>query len=220
MSLACPWAHRTLIMRELKGLQDAITVNVVHWHMKKEGWHFDPSDDDDATADKILGKSHIREVYFKDDPDYKGRFTVPVLYDKREKKIVNNESSEIIRMLNSEFNGFSGEKAAAAADYYPEELRKRIDEVNSWVYEYERVLHFFSIVEGFFSLSDINNGVYKSGFATTQAAYEKAVKQLFASLDKVEEILSSNRFQYFFQMYSRIRFFLLFSPPDISPEAS
>ncbi len=151
VSLACPWAHRTLIMRELKGLQDAITVNVVHWHMKKEGWHFDPSDDDDdATADKILGKSHIRDVYFKDDLDYKGRFTVPVLYDKREKKIVNNESSEIIRMLNSEFNGFSGEKAAAAADYYPEELRKRIDEVNSWVYEYERVLQFFSYCRGFF----------------------------------------------------------------------
>ena len=130
VSYACPWAHRTLIVRKLKGLEDLITVNVVDYFMGEKGWRFNP-DVDGCTPDTIHGFSHIREVYFKVEPEYSGRFTVPVLYDKKMGKIVNNESSEIIRMLNAEFNALSKNPQL---DLYPEDLRAEIDAVNEWIY--------------------------------------------------------------------------------------
>ncbi|ODN75919.1 hypothetical protein L202_05903 [Cryptococcus amylolentus CBS 6039] len=190
VSLACPWAHRTLIVRKLKGLEDYFDVSVVHPHMLEKGWQFVPKDLADAkpapasehnnetfpnaTVDHLYGSSHIRDLYFKADPEYSARFTVPIIWDKREKTIVSNESSEIIRFLNTAFNA-ALPKDKAEIDIYPEELKKEIDELNEWVY------------------NDINNGVYKSGFATTQEAYEKAVKPLASSLDRVEKILSDGR---------------------------
>ncbi|WWC58022.1 uncharacterized protein I303_100557 [Kwoniella dejecticola CBS 10117] len=187
VSLACPWAHRALIVRKLKGLEDFIDVSTVHPHMLEKGWHFAKSSEnpapqsehsDDtfpaATVDNLFGVSHLRDLYFKVEPDYQARFTVPVVWDKKTNKIVNNESSEIIRFLNTAFNDqLSGEQQSL--DLYPKELQKEIDELNEWVY------------------NDINNGVYKSGFATTQEAYEAAVKPLAAGLDKIEKILSDGR---------------------------
>ncbi|WVQ80423.1 hypothetical protein IAT38_002528 [Cryptococcus sp. DSM 104549] len=191
VSLACPWAHRALIVRKLKGLEDYFDVSVVHPHMLEKGWHFVPKDlasatpapasehnsqtFPNATADKVYGLSHVRDLYFKAQPDYSARFTVPVVWDKKNETIVNNESSEIIRFLNTAFNGElpAGEKKEL--DLYPEALRKEIDELNGWVYD------------------NINNGVYKSGFASNQEAYERAVVPLAESLDRVEKILSDGR---------------------------
>ena len=135
VSYACPWAHRTLIVRKLKGLEDVISLDVVDYHnvMGGKGWRFNP-DCPGATTDSVHGFHHLRELYFSVNPEYTGRFTVPVLYDKVQKKIVNNESSEIIRMFNSEFNDFCKLPEQAAIDLYPEPLRAEIDALNDWIY--------------------------------------------------------------------------------------
>jgi putative glutathione S-transferase len=171
LSHACPWANRTMIFRSLKGLEDHIGVSVVHPDMLGEGWTFD-TDFDGATGDTLFGSSFMREIYQRADPSVTTRVTVPVLWDTETGRIVSNESAEIIRMFNSAFDGITGN----TLDFYPEELRDRIDAINARVY------------------SDINNGVYKSGFATSQAAYDKAVHALFEALDWVEDILSRNRY--------------------------
>ena len=171
VSLACPWAHRTLIFRALKGLEGAISVDVVHYHMADEGWVFDPSVDG-ATPDTVNDNKRLYEVYQAADRAYTGRVTVPVLWDRKQGTIVNNESSEIIRMLNSAFDG----AGARGGDYYPQSLRAEIDAVNAVVY------------------TNINNGVYKCGFATTQEAYEEAFSALFAALDDLEAMLSTMRY--------------------------
>ncbi|MFT6271618.1 MAG: putative glutathione S-transferase, partial [Dinoroseobacter sp.] len=163
VSHACPWAHRTLIVRALKGLTDHISVSVVHPDMLNGGWSFDDAWDG-ATGDTLYGLPFARDIYIKADPRVSGRVTVPILWDKKRETIISNESSEIIRMFNSAFNGLTGN----TDDYYPDEFRAEIDAVN------ERVYH------------DINNGVYKSGFATTQDAYDSAVNTLFDALDWVE----------------------------------
>ena len=171
VSHACPWAHRTLIFRALKGLEDAISVNVVSPSMLEEGWVFDASIDG-ADADEISGKKRLYEVYQAADPDYSGRVTVPVLWDKQRDTIVSNESAEIIRMLNSAFDGVG----AKPGDYYPEPLREAIDEINARIYPC------------------VNNGVYRCGFATTQEAYEEAFHDLFVTLDALEEQLGETRY--------------------------
>ncbi len=171
VSYACPWAHRTLIFRELKGLSDLVTVSVVHPDMLDKGWTF-VRDNDGATGDNLYGLDFAHQVYTKADPGYSGRVTVPILWDKQLETIVSNESSEIIRMFNSAFNGITGN----TDDYWPEAMRDDIEEVNARVY------------------SDVNNGVYKSGFATTQAAYDAAVAPLFDTLDWLENRLSANRY--------------------------
>jgi len=170
VSLACPWAHRTLILRKLKKLEDIISVSVVHHFMGENGWTF--RTDDGATGDTLYGLDFLHQIYTMADPAYSGRVTVPVLWDKKEKTIVNNESSEIIRMLNSAFD----EWGDAGLDFYPEELRGEIDAINALIYP------------------AINNGVYRAGFATTQAAYEQAFNELFAALDTVEQRLSGQRY--------------------------
>lgn len=168
--LACPWAHRTLIFRKLKGLKTMIDVSAVHWHMGEEGWSFET--DEAATGDRLYGLGHLHELYTKAKPDYSGRVTVPVLWDKQRQTVASNESSEIIRMFNEAFD----DVGAKPGDYYPEALRHEIDEVNERVYD------------------TVNNGVYKSGFATTQEAYDEAVTALFASLDWLEERLARQRY--------------------------
>lgn len=171
VSLACPWAHRTLVFRAIKGLADHISVSVVHPHMLSDGWTFG-TDFDGATGDTLFGFDFLREIYTKADPKISGRVTVPILWDKERGTIVSNESSEIIRMFNSAFDGITGN----TDDYWPEALRDKIEAVNERVYD------------------TVNNGVYKSGFATTQDAYEEAVEPLFESLDWIEDILSRNRY--------------------------
>ena len=163
VSYACPWAHRALIFRKLKGLEDMIDVSVVHPDMLGDGWTFS-TDFDGATGDQQFGLPFMRDVYIRADPQVSGRVTVPVLWDKQRDTIVSNESAEIIRMLNSAFNDLTGN----TDDYWPEELRDDIEEVNARIYD------------------TVNNGVYKSGFATKQAAYEHNVKALFQSLDWLE----------------------------------
>ena len=171
VSHACPWAHRTLIFRELKGLSDHISVSVVHPDMMDKGWTFE-IDNDGATGDTLYGLDFAHQVYTKADPAYSGRVTVPILWDKQQETIVSNESSEIIRMFNSAFDGITGN----TDDYWPESMRDDIEEVNARIY------------------SDVNNGVYKSGFATTQEAYDAAVGPLFDTLDWLETRLASNRY--------------------------
>ncbi|KAI5377161.1 hypothetical protein J4E82_003953 [Alternaria postmessia] len=175
VSYACPWAHRTLIVRHLKGLEDIISYNSVHWHMAEKGWRFATPDEQvsgNTTPDPLHNEyTHLRDIYFEQNPDYEGRFTVPTLYDKKAKKIVSNESAEIIRMLYTEFDDIIEEKYRKV-DLFPKDLQKDIEAMNDWVY------------------NDVNNGVYKSGFATTEEAYTKAVTQLFKSLDRLEESLS------------------------------
>ncbi|ABI56625.1 glutathione S-transferase family protein [Alkalilimnicola ehrlichii MLHE-1] len=166
VSLACPWAHRTLILRHLKGLEDVIDVSVVDPYMGEGGWHF--SNYPGASEDRVNGCRYLHQVYLKARPDYTGRVTVPTLWDKVAGTIVNNESAEIVRMLNSAFDAFG----RADRDFYPAALREQIDRVNAFVYD------------------RINNGVYKAGFATRQDAYEEAVGALFAALDELEERLS------------------------------
>ncbi|KAJ7778582.1 glutathione S-transferase [Mycena maculata] len=172
ISYTCPWATRTVIVRKLKGLEDIISMTVVSPRMGSNGWAFGNIDEfPGAEADPLFNSSYIKELYFRADPNYASRFTVPVLWDKKLNTVVNNESSEIIRMFNTAFNGLLPADKAKL-DLYPEESRAEIDTLNEWVY------------------SDINNGVYKSGFATQQAAYEKAVTELFGALDKIEDILT------------------------------
>ena len=170
VSLACPWAHRTLIFRQLKGLADLIDVSVVHWLMAEQGWTF--ADGEGVVPDPIGGARYLHEVYTRAEPSYSGRVTVPVLWDRKTGTIVNNESSEIIRMLNSAFDGVG----AKAGDYYPETLRPEIDALNERIY------------------ATVNNGVYRAGFATTQAAYEEGVLPLFETLDWLEERLATRRY--------------------------
>lgn len=170
VALACPWANRTLIFRALKGLKGMIGVSVTHWLMAENGWTFAAGEG--VVPDAISGVSYIHQLYAKADPRYSGRTSVPVLWDKQRSTIVNNESSEIIRMLNSAFDGVG----AKAGDYYPEPLRAEIDAVNARVYD------------------TVNNGVYKAGFATTQEAYEAAVGPLFETLDWLEARLAGRRF--------------------------
>ncbi|XP_069139232.1 glutathionyl-hydroquinone reductase YqjG-like [Argopecten irradians] len=175
VSLACPWAHRTLIVRKLKGLEDVISCDVVDLVLDGEGWSFSDKSPN-CTLDTVNGCSRLREVYRIANPDYDGRITVPVLWDKQKKTVVNNESSEILRMLNSEFNAFCSTEDQRELDYYPEHLRTDIDAVNEWIYPM------------------INNGVYRSGFATSQEAYDVAVRDVFQGLDKIEDILSKSRY--------------------------
>ncbi|KAL5522578.1 hypothetical protein ACEPAG_8595 [Sanghuangporus baumii] len=167
----CPWAHRTLIVRKLKGLEDIVSATITAPRMDEDGWPFANIDPfPGAEKDTLNNADHIKDIYLKANPDYKDRYTVPVLWDKKLNTIVNNESSEIIRILNTAFNEFLPSEKANI-DIYPEKLRAEIDGINEWVYD------------------GINNGVYRSGFAGTQEAYEKAVKQVFESLDRVEKIL-------------------------------
>ena len=167
---ACPWAHRTAILRRLKGLEDAIGLSAVGSFMGDDGWAF--YDEPGVISDDVNGAHFLREVYAKADPGYTGRVTTPVLWDKEQETIVNNESREIIRMLDTEFGGIS----AADADFFPEDLRGEIDTTIDAIYE------------------PINNGVYRSGFATTQEAYEEAVTDLFDALDRWEEVLGTRRY--------------------------
>ncbi|GLR64478.1 glutathione S-transferase family protein [Marinospirillum insulare] len=171
VSYACPWAHRTLIMRELKGLTESIGVSAVHPLMLEHGWTFD-TDDLGANGDDLYQLDYAYQLYIKQQPDYTGRVTVPILWDKKTEQIVSNESADIIRMLNTAFDSLG----ANPVDFYPAELKQSIDEINAWVYP------------------NINNGVYKSGFATTQEAYSEAVVELFNALDKAEQILSNQRY--------------------------
>jgi len=171
VSYACPWAHRTLIFREIKELTDHISVDVVHPDMFDDGWAF-ADDWPGATGDRLLGKTYLREIYQAVKPDITARVTVPILWDKSTKTIVSNESSEIIRMFNSAFNDLTGN----TEDYWPETLRDEIEAVN------ERIYH------------TLNNGVYKSGFARNQTAYDTAVEELFETMDWIEQRLSTRRY--------------------------
>jgi putative glutathione S-transferase len=172
VSFACPWAHRTLIVRRLKGLDHVVSNDVTDWLMPTNGWTF-RAESDGATLDTVGGAEHLREIYGKANRNYRGSVTVPALWDKKTSTIVNNESSEIIRMLNSEFNEFA---KRPEVDFYPEELRAEIDSINEWVYP------------------GINNGVYRSGFARSQKAYDRAVSGVFDALDRAEALLSKRRF--------------------------
>jgi len=170
VSYACPWAHRTLIFRALKGLEDVISVSVVHPLMPEESWVF--AEYPGATKDHVNQAHFLYENYRLADPQFNGLVTVPVLWDKKKRTIVNNESSEIIRMLNSAFNDY----AKSDIDYYPDSLRQDIDSINSLVYH------------------DVNNGVYRCGFATTQDAYNRAFDRLFDALEELEARLSLRRY--------------------------
>lgn len=171
VSYACPWAHRTLIFRVLKGLEEHITVDAVHPDMLDDGWTFS-TDFDGATGDSLMGKRFLREIYLEAEPRCSGRVTVPVLWDRKRRTIVSNESADIIRMLNSAFDGLTGNRL----DLWPADLREAIEPVNARIYD------------------TVNNGVYKAGFATKQEPYEEAVTALFDSLDWLEERLSRQRY--------------------------
>ncbi|KEP69981.1 hypothetical protein DL1_21075 [Thioclava dalianensis] len=170
VSLACPWAHRTMVFRTLKGLQEMIPLSIVHWFMGSDGWTFAPGDG--STPDAILNADFLHQVYTAAKSDFSGRVTVPVLWDKHQNTIVSNESADIIRMFNAAFDGVG----AIAGDYYPAADRVEIDALNARIYD------------------TVNNGVYKAGFATTQAAYEEAVVPLFETLDWLEERLGTQRY--------------------------
>jgi putative glutathione S-transferase len=170
VSLACPWAHRTLIFRKLKKLETLISVSVVDPLMLENGWEF--HDRDGATVDHLFGSSALWQVYTRADPHYSGRVTVPVLWDKQTGTIVSNESADIIRMFNTAFNDLTG----SHDDFYPESLRQEIDALNAVIYD------------------TVNNGVYKAGFATSQEAYESGVVPLFETLDMLEQRLSGQRY--------------------------
>jgi putative glutathione S-transferase len=170
VSLACPWAHRTLIFRKLKKLEDLISVSVVDPLMLEKGWEFKVGNG--ATGDLLFGNKALSDIYVKADPHYSGRVTVPVLWDKKTNTIVSNESAEIIRMFNSAFNGLTG----STVDFYPEALRSDIDALNAVIYD------------------TVNNGVYKAGFATAQDAYSESVEKLFETLDMLETRLGKGRY--------------------------
>ncbi len=173
VSYACPWAHRTLIVRALKQLEDTISVSVVHPLMAENGWSFEnPDSTAGVSGDPENGARFLHQIYTKADSAYTGRVTVPVLWDRKLATIVNNESAEILRMLNSEFDAFGD----ASLDLYPQALRAQIDEINDFVYP------------------NVNNGVYRCGFATTQEAYEEAFAQLFDALDRLDARLGESRY--------------------------
>ncbi|MEH6581363.1 MAG: glutathione S-transferase family protein [Halioglobus sp.] len=167
VSLACPWAHRTLILRQLKGLEELISVSVVEPLMMEHGWTFS-----EQYPDHLYGRQYLHEIYTKANPTVTSRVTVPILWDKQRQTIVSNESAEIIRMLNSAFNEITGN----SDEYYPAELHAEIDQLNDWIYP------------------TINNGVYRAGFATTQQAYESAYFEIFDALDKIELRLETQRY--------------------------
>ncbi|OSN09150.1 glutathione-dependent reductase [Lonsdalea iberica] len=171
VSLACPWAHRALLIRKLKGLEAHIGVSVVHPLMLEHGWTF-ATDFPAATGDRLYQHSYLYQLYLHAKPDYSGRVTVPVLWDTQQQTIVSNESADIIRMMNTAFD----EVGATPGDYYPLALRAEIDELNEWIYP------------------QVNNGVYKAGFATQQSAYDEAVAQLFEALGRLEQRLSQQRY--------------------------
>ena len=170
VSLACPWAHRTLILRKLKGLESLIDVSVVTWLMLENGWTFDKHFG--STGDKLDHFNFMHQRYTADTADYTGRVTVPVLWDKQQNRIVNNESAEIIRMFNGAFDDLTGNDL----DFYPAPLRGEIDALNERIYP------------------AVNNGVYRAGFATSQKAYEEAFDEVFAELDRLEALLDANRY--------------------------
>ncbi|WP_318472025.1 glutathione S-transferase family protein [Photobacterium leiognathi] len=170
VSLACPWAHRAIIYRQLKGLDSMIPMSVVNAYMGENGWNFEAGDG--VVADPIFNAQFLHQIYTQADPDYTGRVTVPVLWDKHKQTIVSNESADIIRMLNSAFD----DVGAVKVDFYPQTLRQQIDELNDFVY------------------ANINNGVYRAGFATTQEAYDEAVIALFDALEVIEQRLSTQRY--------------------------
>jgi glutathionyl-hydroquinone reductase len=170
VSLACPWAHRTIIMRRLKGLEDMISLSVVHWLMGDHGWNFEPGPG--VVPDPFFNAHFLHQVYTGAEGAYTGRVTVPVLFDKTQRRIVSNESAEIIRMFNSAFDA----AGAAPGDYYPQALRQRVNDSNGRVYE------------------TLNNGVYKAGFAESQEAYEEAVGPMFETLDWLEQTLAETRY--------------------------
>jgi putative glutathione S-transferase len=169
----CPWAHRTIIYRALKGLEEAISISYCLPWFREHGWTYEKrSDYPDCTADEVNGFHYLYEAYAAADPGYTGKVTIPALWDKKTRRIVNNESSEIIRMLNSEFAGI----AKSDADFYPEALRGEIDALNEFIYP------------------NVNNGVYRCGFARSQEAYEEAYEGLFAALDELERRLGKQRY--------------------------
>lgn len=170
VSRACPWAHRTTLLRALKGLEDLVSLSVVHWLMGDSGWTFDPGPG--VIPDSIGDSRYLYEVYLRADRGFSGRVTVPVLWDRQRATIVSNESADIMRMFNGAFDAVG----ATAGDYYPGELRPEIDALNAHIYD------------------TVNNGVYKAGFATSQPAYEEAVGPLFATLDELEHRLSNRHF--------------------------
>ena len=170
VSLACPWAHRTLIFRVLKGLTEHISVSVVSPDMLQQGWSFEQ--ENDSSCDALYKSEYMHQIYTRNNKNYSGRVTVPVLWDKQQQCIVSNESSEIIRMLNSAFDDITDNRL----NFYPNDLQREIDDINEFVYR------------------NINNGVYKSGFATTQEACEDAHHALFNALDKIEDILTNKRY--------------------------
>ena len=171
VSLACPWAHRTLIYRSLKGLEEHISVSVVNPYMLENGWTFEESFPG-TTADHLFSRDFLYQIYLQANSKYSGRVTVPVLWDKKNQTIVSNESSEIIRMFNKSFNELTGN----ALNFYPAQFQKKIDEINNFTYH------------------NINNGVYKVGFATKQEVYEEELDNLFQSLDQIEEMLNQNTY--------------------------
>jgi len=170
VSLACPWAHRTVIYRRLKGLENAISMSGTSWHVADEGWTFDK--ETGSSGDPVNGAQKLQDIYLRANPSYTGRVTVPVLWDKKRNTIVSNESSEIIRMFNTAFDELTNERT----DYYPADRRREIDSVNELVY------------------ANVNNGVYRAGFATAQSAYEEAFRGLFATFDDLERRLSRQRY--------------------------
>ena len=171
VSLACPWAHRTLIYRSLKGLEEHISFSVVNPYMLENGWTFDESFPG-TTPDHLFSQKFLYQIYLKANPQYSGRVTVPVLWDKKNQTIVSNESSEIIRMFNKSFNELTGNQL----DFYPEKFQKKIDEINDYTYH------------------NINNGVYKVGFSTNQEVYEEEFNKLFSALDNLETMLINNKY--------------------------
>ena len=170
VAMACPWANRTLIMRKLKNLEDMISVSVVNPLMAENGWTFESAVG--VIPDPVINATYLHELYTHVDPNYSGRVTVPMLYDLKQNKIVNNESSEIMRMLNTAFYGVG----AKEGDYYPKELQEEIDVVNELVYH------------------NVNNGVYKAGFATNEGVYQEEVGRLFKTLDQLEARLENQRY--------------------------
>ena len=178
ISYACPWACRVLIMLKLKGLDKIISYSCVNYLSSNNGWEFskDKKDKKNKYADPVSNKKYLRDLYILSDSTYTGRVTVPVLWDKKTKTIVNNESAELMRILNTEFDEINKKNKKHKNDYYPVKHRKEIDKTNDFVYE------------------NINNGVYKCGFATSQQAYDQACDILFKSLDKIEKILSKKRY--------------------------
>ncbi len=174
ISLACPWAHRALIMRKLKGLENIIGLSVTHWHSVDHGWTFHEAPG--VIGDPVNDAEFVHQIYSAADSRYTGRVTVPVLWDNEQATIVNNESSEIIRMFNSAFDGLNDPEIRSDTDFYPEDLRGEIDAVNELIYE------------------TVNNGVYRTGFAKSQSAYEDGVTALFKTLGEMEDRLDRSRY--------------------------